>query len=83
VALPPEGGKMMGKGLGVGFGFGLPGIGMLLVWGALILLLVGVVRVFQGRSSGGTKSARQILDERFTRGEIDCQEYEDKKRSLG
>jgi putative membrane protein len=83
VALPPEGGKMMGEGLGVGFGVGLPGIGMLLVWGALILLLVGVVRAFQVRSSSGTKSVRQILDERFARGEIDRQEYADKKRLLG
>jgi putative membrane protein len=74
---------MMGNGFGFGIGFGIPGIGMLLLWGALILLLVGVVRVFQGRSPGGTKSARRILDERFARGEIDRQQYEDMKRSLG
>ena len=77
---------MMGNGFG--FGFGIPGLGMILVWGLIILLIVWVVRLFTA-GKGGTekgeteKSARQILDERFARGEIDREEYEQRKRTLG
>jgi uncharacterized membrane protein len=34
------------------------------------------------RPRGGDTSALDILDERFARGEIDIQEYEDRKRVL-
>jgi putative membrane protein len=68
--------------MGNGFGLGLPGLGMILVWGAIILLLVWLVRAFSRTSDGKEKSARKILDERYARGEIDRQEYEQKKRDL-
>ena len=68
--------------MGNGFGFGIPGLGMILVWGAIILLLVWLVRTFSGTSDGKGKSARKILDERYARGEIERQEYEQKKRDL-
>jgi putative membrane protein len=74
---------MMGHGAGFGFGFGIPGIGMILVWGLIILVVVWVVRALMGSREGDGKSARQILDERFARGEIDRREYEDRKRDLG
>jgi len=68
--------------MGNGFGLGIPGLGMILVWGAIILLLVWLVRTFSRTSDGKEKSARKIIDERYARGEIDRQEYEQKKRDL-
>ena len=81
---------MMGNGFGFGFGlggpglgFGIPGLGPILVWVLIILAVIGLVRAFSGKGPGNGKSARQILDERFARGEIDRQEYEEKKKALG
>ena len=75
---------MMGNGFG--FGFGVPGFGMILVWVLIIGLVVVLVRAVAGGASGsspdGGKRARQILDERFARGEIDQREYEEKRRLL-
>lgn len=69
--------------MGGGFGFGIPGIGMLLFWGAIIALVVLLSRSFsQSRGESSHKSAREILDERYARGEIDREEYEEKKRAL-
>jgi putative membrane protein len=68
------GGEMM-----MGFGF----LGMLLFWGVLLALLAGgVVWVFRQTTSArptdmqGRLTARQVLDERFARGEISSDEYE-------
>ena len=61
-------------------GFGL--IGLLLLGGVVIALLVGgtgLLRQFSGsRSFSGRleRTARQLLDERLARGEIDREEYE-------
>ena len=68
----------------MGSGFGIPGLGMILIWVLIIGLVVVLVRTFAGGSpsSGGGKSARQILDERFARGEIDQREYEEKRHLL-
>jgi putative membrane protein len=68
--------------MGSGFGFGIPGLGMVLFWGLIILLVVWVVRAFSGASPAEHKRARQILDERYANGEIDRQEYEQKKQVL-
>ena len=63
----------------MGFGF----FGMLLFWGALLAPLVGgavlVLRQTPGTRSPGEQrqpTARQVLDERFARGEISREEYE-------
>ena len=63
----------------MGFGF----LGMFLFWGALLVLLVGgvvlVLRQTAGiRLSGSLRqpTARQLLDERFARGEISREEYD-------
>jgi putative membrane protein len=60
-------------------GFGMFGGGMLLVWGILIVLVVFVVRgsVSNNRSNetNQSPSARQILDERYARGEITQEQY--------
>jgi len=68
--------------MGNGFGFGIPGLGMLLVWGLVIGLVIWLVRAFTGNSSGVSKTARQILEERYARGEIDREELEQKRRDL-
>lgn len=72
----------MGFGWGSGFGFFF----MLLFWALLIVGIIAVVKWLAGSSAGvGTpppKSARQILDERYARGEIEREEYEQKKRDL-
>ncbi len=71
---------MMGNGFG--FGFGIPGLGMIVVWGLIIVLVVWLGRAIVGTLPGGSKGARQILDERFARGEIDRREYEEKRRLI-
>ena len=68
--------------MGSGFGFGIPGLGMLLVWGLVIWLVVWLVGTLGKGDRGTTMDARAVLDERFARGEIDREEYEEKKRAL-
>lgn len=63
------------------------GLGMLLFWGVIILLIVLVVRGLSGRvergaPAPGANSALQILQERFARGEIDKAEYEERRKVL-
>ena len=61
------------------------------IWPVLMLaglILLGYVayRLVQGRSEGGSSagpsSARQILDERYARGEIDEEEYRRRREEL-
>ncbi len=67
-----------------GFGFGHWVFGVLF-WAVIILLIVGLVRGLSGGRSDRqrNKSARDILDERYARGEIDREEFERKKRDIG
>lgn len=60
---------------------------MIVFWGGTILLVVLAVRwLGAGRAkrtpSPPEKSALDILNERFARGEIDKEEYEERKRLL-
>lgn len=71
-----------------GWGFGLMTISMVLFWGLLILAAVALFR-YLGRSehrSGGVPPARpaaeDLLAERFARGEIDVEEYEQRLAAL-
>jgi putative membrane protein len=73
--------------MGGGFGFG--GLGMILLWVVIIGAVVLLARALAGAQWGGgggqtrgSGSARQVLDERFARGEIDRDEYEEKRRLL-
>lgn len=65
---------------GAWFGMGL--------WWVLILVLivVGAGALFShtrnNGAAGSFPSAREVLDTRYARGEIDRQEYEQKKRDL-
>lgn len=63
---------------GWGPGFGI--VFMILFWGLIIVGIVAIVKWLAGTPP--SKSARQILDERYARGEIERDEYEQKKRDL-
>lgn len=79
-------GAMGGYGWGGWWGFGM--VGMLLWW---VLIILGIVLLakwlYRGTSRGGdagtANRAMEILRERYARGEIDKQEFEERKRDLG
>jgi len=67
----------------------LPGFGwifMLLFWGLVILGIVAVVKWLVSTGPGGNtpnaRTALDILEERYARGEIEREEFEQKKRDL-
>ena len=67
-----------------GWGFGMMFVSLLFI----ALIVLGVVLVIRSFSHGGQaprsdgNRALDILDERFARGEIDQQEYEERRRTL-
>ena len=69
---------------GWGMGFGM--VFMLLFWGLVILAIAALIRWLMTQSSPGRsardKSPLEIVQERYARGEIDREEYEQKKRDL-
>jgi len=76
---------MMGPGMMGGSGWGLFGpILMLLFWGLVIWGVVALARGVGGPGPGPTPadSALELLKRRYARGEINKQEYEEKKRDL-
>lgn len=59
------------------------GFGMLLFWGLLIAAIVLLVkRSSAADDEGREKSAIETLKARYARGEIDREEFEQKKRDL-
>lgn len=63
---------------------GLGFLAMLLLWGALLAILVGGVALVFGKTTDARSlstepqpTARQLLDERLARGEINQEEYEE------
>ncbi len=71
-----------------GFGW-FPGFGwifMLLLWGLVILGILAILKLLAtGRDSGKAPSPRSdldILEERYARGEIDRDRFEQEKRDL-
>lgn len=69
---------------GIDHGGGLMGIGMLL-WLVPVVLLVWLIAQYAGgRSDTGklTRSPREILDERYARGEIGRDEYHARRADL-
>ncbi len=76
----------MGNGAGWGMGFG--GVYMILFWVVIIVAIVMLVKWLAGGLSRiddqpQEKSALDILKERYARGEIGKEKFEQKKRNLG
>jgi putative membrane protein len=69
---------------GWGMGFGM--VFMLLFWVLIILGVAALIRWLMTQSSPGRgsrdKTPLEIVQERYARGEIDREEYEQKKRDL-
>ena len=59
----------------------------MIIWLAiLVAAIVFVLRylgVLPGAGDGAGRTARDILDERFARGEIDREEYDQRRKALG
>jgi len=70
----------------MGFGYYQPfgALWMVLSWVFIIAVIAFVVRVAAKGSHGwpGEKTALDILKERYAKGEINEQEFEDKKKDL-
>jgi len=62
------------------------GIMMIIFWAAFILFIVWIVKEVSGRNNSDKprhgKSALEILEERYAKGEIDKKEFEEKKKDL-
>lgn len=69
-----------------GWGWGM-GIGMVLFWVVVIVAIVVLLRALGGfggpRERHREKTALDILTERYARGEIGKEEFEQKKRDIG
>ncbi len=78
------GSNHMGSGWGWGMGFG--GLSMILLWVIIIVAVVALGKWLFGRSSSldlpRQKGALDILKERYARGEIGKEEFDEKKREL-
>ncbi len=78
-----------GNGWGMMGGFGwmwLMPIFFILFWGLVIWGIVALVRGSsgsRGSDSPAADSALEVLKKRYARGEIDKEEYEEKKKDLG
>jgi putative membrane protein len=79
-------GNMMGYGYGMSW---MGGIFMIIFWVAVIVAIVFLIRWLLVASRTGAhgpvhggESALDILKKRYARGEIDKQEFEEKKREL-
>lgn len=66
------------------FGWGFGGIMMIVFWAAIVLLIVWAVKEVHGDDSvkPHSKSALDILKDRYAKGEIDKKEFEEKKKDL-
>jgi len=72
-----------------GWGYGM-GFGMILWWavviGLIVLVIYGLTNIFRNQPSkkefNNNDSSLEILKERFAKGEINEEEYENKKKIL-
>ena len=68
------------------FGWGFGGMIMMLIfWAAVVFFIVWLVREARDDSRSRvsrSKSALDILDNRYAKGEIDKKEFEEKKKDL-
>jgi putative membrane protein len=76
----------MFNGMGNGWGMGYGGPFMILFWILVVVGLVVLVKWMLDQSSTGKgargKSPLEILRERYARGEINREEFEQKRRDL-
>jgi putative membrane protein len=54
----------------------------MIAWLAILVAVILFVIRWMGASGSGTRTARDILDERFAKGEIDQDEYDKRRRAL-
>lgn len=72
-----------------GFGMGAAWLFWLLIVVGVVLVIVLLVRLLgsgrrpAGRTGAGRSAARQLLDERYARGELTSEEYQERVRTLG
>lgn len=84
-------GYAMGPGM-MGWGYGMGWLGMILMAAFWIAIIVGIVFLIRwlvvststgGGRAGSGDSALEILKRRYARGEINKEEFEEKKKDLG
>ena len=63
-------------------GFGMHGLGMGLGWLIFLGLIVGALYFLKGEKHQ-ERSAKDILDLRYAKGEIDTKEYRERLKELG
>ena len=74
--------------MGWGYGWNFFGMVHMLLWWVLIILGIVVLAkwIFGGSKSGDRETggrALEVLKERYARGEIDREEFDQKKRDIG
>lgn len=75
-----------GYGQMMGFGFGFGWIFTIIFWVLIVWAIVAFVRAISGKSGDWMKneedSAMKILKDRYAKGEIDKEEFEQKKKDI-
>ena len=71
---------------GWGWGWGMMGMGLLfmvLFWALVILGIVALIKGLRGSSGSVTNRSFDILKERYARGDITREQFEQMKRDIG
>lgn len=73
----------MHEGFGLGMG-GFGGLFMIVFWALVIVGIVFLIKLIVGgsKSEGKTETALDVLKKRYARGEINKEEFEEKKKDL-